>query len=83
MLVHDISVHTIAYSVILSYYVQYIYLVIHQSPSEKSNSSHTISGSSLARYMPQVEDHNKTISCTVKQEEEGRLVIVVIRLKRF
>ena len=43
-----------------------------------SNSSHTVSSSSVARYRPAMEDNNKTISCTVKQEEEGRLVVKVI-----
>ena len=40
-----------------------------------SNSSHTVSSSSIARYRPALGDTNKTISCTVKQEEEGRLVL--------
>ena len=43
-----------------------------------SNTSHTVSSSSVARYRPAMEDNNKTISCTVKQEEEGRLVAIDI-----
>ena len=47
-----------------------------------SNSSHTVSSSSVARYRPVREDNNKTISCTVKQEEEGRLVVIKMIVKQ-
>ena len=52
-----------------------IRLISSQSGSVWSNSSHTVSSSSIARYRPALGDTNKTISCTVKQEEEGRLVL--------
>ena len=42
-----------------------------QTQTEWSNTSHTVSSSSLARYSPAMEDNNHTISCTVNQEEEG------------
>ena len=37
-----------------------------------SNSSYISSSSQIARYRPELSDNNKTISCTVKQEENGR-----------
>ena len=48
-----------------------------------SNTSHTVSSSSIARYSPAMEDNNKTISCTVKQEEEGRLVVYLSEREQY
>merc|ERR1719483_865371 len=38
----------------------------------ESNSSNISSSSQVARYRPELSDQNKTLSCTVKQEENGR-----------
>ena len=54
-----------------------------QSPAVWSNTSHTVSSSSIARYRPAMEDNNKTISCTVKQEEEGRLVVYLSEREQY